>query len=75
MPTTMRVPADVADRYKKLAAETGRSMSFYYKKALTESIDDLEYEYGLLKQVEDYHAGRLETYSLDEVRAHLDLDD
>ena len=30
-------------------------------------IDRLEYEYGLLKKVEDYRAGRLETVSLDEV--------
>ena len=76
MPTTMRMPAEVEDRYKKLADETGRSMSFYYKKALTESIDSLEYEYGLLKQVEDYRAGKLETMSAEEVRSYLDgLDD
>lgn len=38
--------------------------------ALQESIDRFEYEYGILKDIEDYRAGRLETYSIDEVRAH-----
>ncbi len=76
MSTTLRMPAEVEERYKKLAHETGRSASYFYKKALTASIDGLEYEYGLLKQVEDYRAGKLETYTLDEVRSYLDgLDD
>jgi len=42
--------------------------------ALADSIDQFEYEYGILKQVEDFRAGRLETYSLDEVREMLKLD-
>lgn len=29
----------------------------------------------ILKKVEDYRAGRLETYGLDEVKQHLGLDD
>ena len=36
-------------------------------------IDRLEYEYGLLKKVEDYRAGRLETVTLDELEESLDL--
>ena len=72
MPTTLRMPAEVEERYKRLAHETGRSASYFYKKALTESIDSLEYTYGLLKQVEDYRAGKLETYTLDEARSYLD---
>ena len=36
-------------------------------------IDRFEYEYGILKDIEDYRAGRLETYSIDEVRAHCGL--
>ena len=41
--------------------------------ALQEAIDRFEYEYGILKDIEDYRAGRLETYSIDEVRAHCGL--
>lgn len=36
-------------------------------------IDRLEYEYGLLKKVEDYRVGRLETVTLDELEESLDL--
>ena len=35
----------------------------------------LECEYGILKQVEDWRAGRLETYGIDEVSEMLGLDD
>lgn len=73
--TAIRAPEDVMDRYTRLAKRTGRSRSFYVNEALADSIDQLEYEYGILKQVEDYRAGRLETYSLDEVRAHCGLAD
>ena len=32
-------------------------------------------EHSILKDIEDYRAGRLETYSIDEVRTHCGLDD
>ena len=73
--TSMRIPADLSERYGNLATTTGRPRAFYYTEALKESIERLEYEYGILKQVEDYRAGRLETYSLDEVREHCGLED
>ena len=75
MSTTLRMPAEVEDRYKRLAGETGRSASYFYNQALSGSIDELEYTYGLLKQVEDYRAGTLETYTLDEVKRLCGLDD
>jgi RHH-type rel operon transcriptional repressor/antitoxin RelB len=68
--TSMRIPTELNERYSRLAKETGRSRSFYVNEALQESIDRFEYEYGILKDIEDYRAGRLETYSIDEVRAH-----
>lgn len=66
---------DLAARYDRLAKETGRTKTFLMAKALEESIDRLEYEFSILKDIEDYRAGRLETYSLDEVREMLGLDD
>ena len=66
-------PTELNERYSRLAKETGRSRSFYVNEALQEAIDRFEYEYGILKDIEDYRAGRLETYSIDEVRAHCGL--
>lgn len=73
--TSMRIPTELNERYSRLAKETGRSRSFYVNEALQEAIDRFEYEYGILKDIEDYRAGRLETYSLDEVGEMLGLDD
>lgn len=73
--TALRIPEDIAARYDNLARTTGRTRTFYLNKALAEGIGQLEYEYGILKQVEDYRAGRLETYSMEEVRAHCGLAD
>lgn len=42
---------------------------------LREHIEDLEYALSLYKQVEDFRAGRLKTYTLDEVKAHCGLSD
>ncbi|WP_130812279.1 antitoxin [Olsenella sp. Marseille-P4559] len=73
--TALRLPEDLAKRYDRLAKETGRTKTYYMTEALADSIDQLEYEYGILKQVEDFRAGRLKTYSLDEVGEMLGLDD
>lgn len=73
--TSMRIPTELNERYNRLAKETGRSRSYYVNEALADSIDRFEYEYGILRDIEDYRAGRLETYSIDEVRAHCGLAD
>lgn len=72
---TLRLPEDIAERYSRLAHETGRTKTYYMTEALAESIDRLEYEYGILKKVEDWRAGRLETVSLDELEESLGLAD
>ncbi|MDO4428931.1 MAG: antitoxin [Atopobiaceae bacterium] len=73
--TAIRAPEEVMERYTRLAQGTGRSRSFYINEALEESIDRLEYEYGILRKVEDWRAGRLETVSLDELEDSLGLAD
>lgn len=73
--TAIRAPEDVMERYTHLAQGTGRSRSFYINEALEESIDRLEYEYGILHKVEDWRAGRLETVCLDELEDSLGLAD
>ena len=66
---------DVLNRYTRLAKETGKPRSYYINEALSESIDRLEYEYGILNKVENWRAGRLETVSLDELDEMLGLDE
>lgn len=70
---TLRMPEDLAIRYDRLAKSTGRAKTFYMTGALAAEIDRLEYEYGLLKKVENYRAGRLETVTLDELEESLGL--
>lgn len=70
---TLSLPEDLAIRYDRLAKSTGPAKTFYMTEALAAEIDRLEYEYGLLKKVEDYRAGRLETVTLDELEESLGL--
>ena len=71
----LRIPKDLASRYERLAKSTGRTKTFYMIEALAAEIDRLEYEYGLMKKVEDFRAGRLETVTLDELEESLGLAD
>lgn len=71
----LRMPEDLNVRYDRLAKSTGRTKTFYMMEALSAEIDRLEYEYGLMKKVEDFRAGRLETVTLDELEESLGLED
>lgn len=73
--TALRLPDVLASRYDRLAKATGRTKTYYMTEALESSIDRLEYEYGLMKKVEDFRAGRLETVTLDELEESLGLAD
>ena len=72
---TIRAPEDVVQRYARLADGTGRTRSFYVNAALAESIDRLEYEYGIAQKVERWRAGQLETVTLDELEDSLGVAD
>lgn len=74
MPTTIRLDDRLEARYARLAQKTGRSRSYYYKEALEEAIDRLEYENELLMDAANYRAGRARAYTLDEVGEMLELD-
>lgn len=72
--TTVKVPTKLVQRYSTLAHLTGHDSNYYMEQALLESIDKLEYEHSLLQQLEDLRNGSLKTYSLDEVKAHCELE-
>ncbi|MDU1683380.1 MAG: ribbon-helix-helix protein, CopG family [Varibaculum cambriense] len=64
-----------AEKLDKLSRLTGRSKSYYLREAIESSIDQLLYEYTLLNEVEEIRAGKAKTYSLEEVKAELGLED
>lgn len=70
MQTTWSSPSRRAWR-----SSTGRTKNFFMTEALAAEIDRLEYECGILKDIEDYRAGRLETVTLDELEESLGLGD
>lgn len=72
--TTMRIPDDLAARYERLAKSTGRTKIYYMTKALQDSIDSIEYEYGLLQELEDYRSGKTVAYSSEDMRGRCNLD-
>ena len=75
MPTTIRLDPELEARYRELAENTGRTQTYYMKEALEEAIDRLEWEYSILKDVEDLKAGRLKTYTLEEAKAYCGVED
>ncbi|MBU1666084.1 MAG: TraY domain-containing protein [Gammaproteobacteria bacterium] len=67
MALSIRLPGDVEDRLKNLAALTGRTKSFYITEAICEHLDDLEDLYLSERELEAIRAGKSETVPLEEV--------
>ncbi|WP_367351036.1 DUF6290 family protein [Ottowia sp.] len=67
MALSIRLPGDVEDRLKTLAAKTGRTKSFYITEAICEHIEDLEDLYLAEQRMIDIRAGRTKTVPLEEV--------
>ncbi|NLG55307.1 MAG: ribbon-helix-helix protein, CopG family [Rhodococcus sp.] len=75
MPTSIRLSAEIEARIKRLAAETGRSQSFYLNQIIERGIDEVEWEYSIMRDVEAHRAGNLETVSHEDLKADLGLED
>ena len=75
MPTSVRLDPETEARLDQLARQTGRTRAFYIREAIETSLSRLEWEYSLMQRVSDVRAGRTETYTLEEVRNALELDD
>ena len=73
--TSVRRSDKTAEKLDKLSRLTGRSKYYYLREAIESSIDQLLYEYTLLNEVEEIRAGKAKTYSLEEVKAELGLED
>jgi len=75
MPISIRLPEKIEQRLDRLAAKTGRSKTYYVTEAIIEHLEDLEDSYLAAKRLEDVMKGKSRTYTLDEVREKLGLDD
>lgn len=71
----IRLPAEIEQRLAALAASTGRSKTFYAREAILEYLDDLEDIYLAESRLNELHIGKSRTFSLEDVRAQLELED
>lgn len=67
MALSIRLPSDVEERLKNLAARTGRTKSFYITEAICEHLEDLEDLYLAEQRMIDIRAGRTQMVPLEEV--------
>ena len=65
---------ETEDRLNRLSERTGRSKAFYLRQLIEDGLDQLEYECGILQDVEDYRKDNLKTYTLDEMKKRYELD-
>ena len=72
---SIRLPDDVSQRLRQLAARTGRSMTFYILAALRAHLDDLEDVYLAEQRLVDLRLGQSHTVPLDDVMARDGVDD
>jgi RHH-type rel operon transcriptional repressor/antitoxin RelB len=71
----IRLPQEVEQRLDALAKNTGRTKTFYVRRAILEYLDDLEDIYMAEKTLEDIKSGKEKIYSLSEVGKRLGLED
>ena len=71
MSVSLRLPDDLSQRLSNLAAQTGRSKTFYMLEAIKRHIEDLEDLYLAEQRLLDVRAGGSMTHSLDDVERIL----
>lgn len=64
---------DTIERLTVLAEMTGKTKSYYIKKAVNEKLEDIELLYLAKSRLEDLKAGRSSTISLEEIKEKYGL--
>ena len=72
---SLRLPDDVSQRLRELAARTGRSRTFYILATIREHLDDLEDVYLAEQRLVDLRLGKSHTVPLEDVMARDGVDD
>ena len=75
MALSIRLPGEIEARLSKLAAQTGRTKSYYITEAICQHLDDLEDLYLAEKRLTALRAGRSKTHTLAAVERDLGLAD
>ena len=75
MPISIRLPKDVEARLADLAAQTGRSKTYYVTEAIHEHLSDLEDVYLAEREMAEVRAGRSVPVPLSELMAEYGLED
>lgn len=74
MPTSIRLDPELERRLDDLATRTGRTKAFYLRRAITTYLDDMEDLYLAEQELQRVREEK-RTYSLDEVKRDLGLED
>jgi RHH-type rel operon transcriptional repressor/antitoxin RelB len=75
MATSIRLPEDIERRLDSLVEKTGRTKAFYLRELILNHIDELEDYYLAADVIERLRKGQERTFSSQEVRRDLGLDD
>jgi RHH-type transcriptional regulator, rel operon repressor / antitoxin RelB len=75
MPTSIRLPEDIERRLEVMAEKTGRTKAFYIREMILTHIDEMEDYYLAADVVERLRKGQGRTFTAQEVRQDLGLDD
>jgi len=72
--TSLRLPDDIGQRLHALSQRTGRTKTFYIIEAVKEHLDKIEDIYIAEQRLADLRARRSRTFTTEEVRAELGLE-
>lgn len=74
MATSIRLDHETEQRLDDLAARTGRTKAFYLRRAIKHYLDEMEDLHLAEKELMAVREGRSRTYSLDEIKRELGLE-
>lgn len=71
----VRLPEEIEFRLNRLAKVTGRTKTYYIREAIMSQLEDMEDYYLGMETLERIRKGEEKTYSSNDVRHELGLDD